>query len=433
MISISWRPDCNSYQINWFLEPFIAEGTLTMDIFLARQPIFDRKQKVYGYELLYRGGMENFFREVDGDKASLSVIRNLLLVMGSEEMTQGRKAFINFTKRLLLNGTAYYLPKEIGVVEILEDIEPDPETLEACRTMRKKGYVLALDDFVLKGNESNPFLEVSDIIKVDFRLTDASEQRAIAKRFCGRKGLMLLAEKTETREEFEHALDIGYALFQGYFFSKPTIISRKDIPGYKFNYLRLLKELNADLMDFRALQSIIERDPSLTFKLMKYINSAFFGLRQKVASIKQALSLLGEKEIRRWASLAALTELGRDQPEELIRVCLLRARLCEKVAPLAGMKARESELFLMGMFSCMDTFLGRPMEEVLGDIPLASDLKEALLGQPSRYQDVFSLVVSYEKADWEELSIRTKRLGLDELELPEIYSAAIDWVEKTFR
>ena len=212
-----------------------------MDIFIARQPIFDGEKRVYGYELLYRSGVENMYSEADGDKASLSVIGNTLLVVGAKQISEGKRIFVNFTRKLLLEDAATYLPKKIGVVEILEDVEPDDELMKAIRTIRSQGYTLALDDFVLRGNEDSPFLELVDIIKVDLRQTDEQEREDIAKRFSNPGNAKLLAEKTETREEFDNALKMGYSYFQGYFFCKPVILARRDISSHKIHYLRILK------------------------------------------------------------------------------------------------------------------------------------------------------------------------------------------------
>ena len=404
-----------------------------MEVFLARQPIFDARQKVFGYELLYRAGQENCFTNIDGDEASMAVIRNAMLVTGSQTITGGKRAFVNFTKGLLLGGAAAYLPKDIGVVEILEDVVPDAELIEAVKNLRSQGYLLALDDFILQGNENNPFLALVDIIKVDFRLTNAAEQHTIARRFPKEGKVKLLAEKTETREEFDLAVKMGYSYFQGYFFCKPVIISRKDIPGYKLNYLRLLKELNVENPSFNNLKNIIEHDPALAYKLLKYINSAFFALRHQVSSIKQALGLLGENEIRKWASLAVLMELGKEQPEELLKTSLLRARLCEQLSEIAGFGSQKSEFFFMGMFSCMDVLLGRPMEEVLEDMPIAEPVKAALLGKENTYQHVLALALAYERGEWCDLAGPVRTLKIDANLLPELYTGVLDWVEKTFQ
>ncbi len=403
-----------------------------MEFFVARQPIFNVKQQVYGYELLYRSSDKNVYTGMNGDEASLSVIRNVLLVIGAEKISGGRKAFVNFTKNLLLGGSASFLPKKIGVVEILEDVEPDPKLIEVLRSISSQGYLLALDDFILRGNEKNPFLEIADIIKVDFRQTDERERKAIAMRFPPGSGIKLLAEKTETREEFKQAIGMGYSLFQGYFFCKPVIIAGRDIPGYKINYVRILKELGVESPDYKSIQNLIAHDPPLTYKLLKYINSAFFGLRREVTSIRQALELLGENEIRRWASIAVIMEIGRDQSKELLRLSLLRARLSEMLAGALDFDHRKSTFFLMGLLSCMDVLLGRPMGEILEDIPIAAEAKAALLGEPNRYKGVFDLVVSYERADWTSVPELASQLGMDQREMSQMYSKSIEWVDGAF-
>ena len=403
-----------------------------MEVFIARQPIFDAKQRVYGYELLYRSSAENIYSEADGDKASFSVIGNTLLVIGAQQISQGKKVFVNFTRKLLLEGAATYLPKEIGVVEILENVEPDDELIEAIKTIRSQGYILALDDFILRGNEDSPFLGLVDIIKVDLRQTDEQERKAIAQRFPSEGEVKLLAEKTETREEFADALEMGYSYFQGYFFCKPEILARRDIPGHKIHYLRILKEISVDNPSFETIKQIIEQNPSFAYKLLKYVNSAFFGLRREITSIMHALQILGEAEIRRWVSLAVIMELGNDQPQELLRLCLLRARFSENLASKSRYKKQKSEFFFMGLFSCMDVLLGRPMEEILEDLPIQTQIKEALLGKPNLFRIVLDLTISYAKANWMDLPPLASRLGIEESEIPELYADSIEWADRIF-
>jgi c-di-GMP-related signal transduction protein len=399
-----------------------------MDIFVARQPIFDRQQRIYGYELLYRTGMENFFNGVNLDDATLAVIRNVMLVLGSEYLSGGNKVFVNFTKSLLLSDAPAFLPKNSSVIEILENVEVDEELLAACRELRKQGYQLALDDFIWEVNEPNPLTEVVHFIKVDFRNTLPHDRKAMAE-FFNAKDVELLAEKTETRREFQEALAMGFSYFQGYFFSKPEIISGRDIPGYKLHYLRILQEVCQDQLDFKKLQAIIEQDPPLCLKILTYLNSAFFALRYEITSIGHALALLGEKEIRKWASLAILVHLGKDQPTELMRLSILRAKFCESLAPKFGLSSHESKLFLMGLLSLMDVFWERPLDEVLENIPLAKEIKQALQGQENIHRRVLDLVVYYEKGAWESVSQLLSQLNLDESDLPEIYARVIEFVE----
>jgi c-di-GMP-related signal transduction protein len=408
----------------------MARGAV--DVFVARQAILDVKQEVYGYELLYRSSDQNRYTGVDGDEASLAVIRNVLLVIGSDTISGRNKIFVNFTKNLLLRGVASLLPSEIGVVEILEDVESGPELIKELKQLRTQGYTLALDDFILQGNEDNPFLELADIIKVDFRQAGLEERAEIARRLLRGGRAKLLAEKVETREEVSQAIEMGYSLFQGYFFCKPVIIARRDIPGYKINYLRILKELGAEALNFKSLQDIISHDPALALKLLKYINSSYFSTKQKVTSIKRALEFLGENEIKKWASIAVVMEFGKDQPFELLRLSLLRARMSETIAHSLGLSKEKASLFLMGLLSHMDVLLGRPMEEVLEEIPIGAAPKDALLGKPNKYKEIFDLVVAYEMADWASIPELTSRLGMDQNEVSPIYWESQEWVDRAF-
>jgi len=311
-------------------------------------------------------------------------------------------------------------------------VEPDDELIKAITMIRSQGYTLALDDFVLRGNEYNPFLKLVDIIKVDLRQTDEKERKAIARRFPSSGRVKLLAEKTETREEFTNALKMGYSYFQGYFFCKPVILTRRNISGHKMHYLQILKELGADNPSFEAINKVIEHNPSFAYKLLNYANSAFFGLHRQVSSIMHALQLLGEEEIRKWVSLAVLIELGNDQPQELLRLCLLRARFSENLASKVGYKQQKSEFFFTGLFSCMDVLLGRPMEEVVEDLPIQTSIKEALLGKSNLFKTVLDLSISYEKANWMDFPSLASRLGIEESEVPEVYSNSIEWVDRIF-
>ncbi len=403
------------------------------DSFVARQPILDRKLRVFGYEILYRmGSQDEKSLFVDGDKASLAVIRNLLFLSGNETFTGGKKAFVNFTQNLLLQEAPYYLPKQWAVIEILEDVDPSPEVLAACQRLRSEGYTLALDDFVLNHTAHYPLVDLAHILKVDVRLTTSNERAQIVRRFSDRV-THFLAEKTETREEFQEALADGFTLFQGYFFSRPVIISRKDIPVFKMNSIRLIRELNRPELDLDALEKVIKRDPSLVYKLLRYINSAFFGLRHKVSSIRHALILLGEQEIRKWATLSIYTRLTIKEPHELLRLSLVRAQFLELLAPLVGMGYEKDQLFLMGIFSVVDALLGRPMEEALEAVPLEDQLKAALLGELNRYRVLYEIVLGFEHARWETITKICSGLKIDPGAVTCKYLEAVDWAEKVYR
>ena len=400
-----------------------------MDVFVARQPIFDRHQHVYGYELLYRSGLANAYQGTDGSQASLSVIRNAFLMLGPQALTGRKKAFINFTKDLLVSGIALSLPHDHTVVEILEDIQPDEPTLNACKDLKKAGFMIALDDYTLSNDTQDSFLELADIVKVDFKLTPEEDRGKIVQRFSG-LSKQFLAEKVETRQEFNAAVQKGYALFQGYFFSKPVVVAGKDIPTIKLNYVQVVNEINHPELDFYALERVIKQDTSLCYTLLNYINSAYFGLREHITSIRHALVLLGEGEVRKWASLVLFTFIGDDNPPEVIVTSLIRAKLCESLAPHAGLTGSASELFLMGMFSMLDVLVGRPLREILTAVRLSNDVKNALLGLKSKYKDVFDLAVNYQTGKWEPFLHCAKKLSLDEAKVPPLYLQAVDWADQ---
>jgi c-di-GMP-related signal transduction protein len=396
-----------------------------MEVFVARQPIFDRYRQLYAYELLFRSGLQNAFQATDSDRASVKVIADSFLRFGIQRMTGGKRAFINFTRDTLVKGYATLLPKELVVVEILENVEQDVEVFDACRELKRLGYTIALDDFVCE-DWSNPLVHFADIIKVDFRATSARMRAELPSLIASRK-IRPLAEKIETRGELDEAVELGYAYLQGYFFSKPLILSGRDVPGFRHRYLEVLQEVNRTSLDFGQIEAIIKREPSLTYKLMTYINSVAFGLRNRITSIRQALSLLGEDAVKKWASVVALAGMAQDQPAELVVNCLVRARCCELLAGPATLDGRASELFLLGLFSLLDAITGRPMAEVLRDLPLADDVKLALLGNRNRLRDVLNCLVAYEQAEWETFALYAAKLKVPEGEAARLYGEAVVW------
>jgi EAL and modified HD-GYP domain-containing signal transduction protein len=401
-----------------------------LEHFIARQPIFDRHGKVYAYELLFRSGLHNYFDCDDQDHAAASVIANSSLLFGLTEMTSNSKAFINCTRKVLLENYMSVLPKELAVVEILEHVEPDAEIVEACRRLKDQGYTLALDDFVYHKNYE-PLLELADIIKVDFLLSDAEEQARLAQLFIPR-GIKMLAEKVETYEVYEQAKKMGYQLFQGYFFARPVIISRKDIPTNKLQFLRILKDVHAEDVDFQKLAQTIQSEVSLSYKLLKLINSAAFALRHKVASILQALSLLGIQEIRSWVSLLSITQMANDKPAELVVSSLVRARFCEQAAMVCGLGGRKSDLFLMGLFSLLDVIMSRPLDEILHEITIEADVISALTGTPGGMRTVLDLIVAIERADWDQVTALSSQLQADETALCAAYMDAVKWAQEIY-
>jgi len=289
---------------------------------------------------------------------------------------------------------------------------------------------LALDDFAYQP-EFDPLLDLADIVKVDFLATPEAERAQIMRRLRS-KHVRFLAEKVETLADYEMAMDLGYDYIQGYFFSKPDVVAGRDIPGYKLNYLMALREINQPDIDIDVLERIIRKDTSLSFKLLRLINSAFFGLRHKIRSIRYALVLLGYDELRKWGSLLALTGMGDDKPNELAVLSTVRAHFCELVAQRVGMQSEHTDIYLMGLFSLVDAFLDQPMARILHNLPIAEDAKDALLGKPSRYAPIYQLVLAYEGANWRRFDELAAQIGLPESSGPRIYSQALQAADQIF-
>jgi c-di-GMP-related signal transduction protein len=402
-----------------------------VEIYIARQPIFDHRQKVYGYELLFRSGLDNVFRHADPDQATSKVIADGFFLLGMRLLTAGARAFINITRDILLKEYVSLMPRDQIVVEVLETIEPDEEVVFACEKLKRDGYLLAVDDFVYD-DRYRTLLKSVDFIKVDFLTTPPEERLSLVRRFAP-QGIRLLAEKVETHEVFREALEMGYTYFQGYFFSKPVIISGRDIPGFKLHYLRILQEIHRPEMDFRKLGALVKQEVSLSYKLLRYINSSYFGLRDKIRSLPQAIVLLGEREVKKWVSLVAVASMGEDKPEELVVQAVSRAKFCEALASTPGFSRRSEDLFLMGMFSLIDAILDRPLPELLEEISLDTEVRDALLGKENALRRILDCVVAYEKGEWEGVSEKAGRLGLEESVLSKEYLEAVEWTYQCFR
>lgn len=404
-----------------------------MEVFVARQAIFDRRLKVYGYELLFRPYGDCCSAGDTDSASSVQVITNSFLSIGADKLLAGTRAFINFPEDLLSDERVLSLPIGSTVIEILESVRPGPEVVTACRALRARGFTLALDDFA-QVNGWDELADLVSIIKVDFRATSAAEQEALAKRYSAR-GIHMLAEKVETNEEFQRACKMGYQYFQGYFFARPVIVSRREVPGSKLGYLRVLQEVHRPELELPALEKLIQREVSLASKLLRYINSSIFGWINPVQSIRQALALLGQQDVRNWISLAALPVLAADKPDELIRTALVRARFSELLAQSAGVGDRKADLFLIGLFSLLDVMLNRPLAELVGEMRLRGDIADALLGagSPGPLGGVYTLVRQYEAGDWDAVAVTAQRLRVPAEVMADLYLEAIAWSDQIFR
>lgn len=392
--------------------------------FLARQPILGVAGDVFGYELLFRSGLENACRAPDLDVASRSIFDTAFLA-GFQKLTNGRQAFLNCSRDSLLQNVISLLPNDQVVVEILENAEPDDALVTACQQLKELGYVFALDDFVDKP-AWEPLVAMADFIKVDFRLTPPEEQKALVTRYCSR-GIRMLAEKVETHEEFADAKRMGYSLFQGYYFSRPEMMQHHDLPSSKLAYLELLQASLEPEFDIDKLASKIKREASLTYRLLRYLNSALFGLRSEVRSVQHALTLLGERELRKWISVVCVAVLGEGKPDELMTLPLIRGRFCELLAPFKKMASEANDLFLLGLLSVMDAILDQPLETVLAELPVRHEIRDALLARGGVYREVLDLTISQERGDWDKLTTLASSLKMEEERIPDLYVSAVEW------
>jgi c-di-GMP-related signal transduction protein len=402
-----------------------------MDVLVARQAIFDRDRRVYGYELLFRSNAElNAFDGTEGGLATRQVLATSLLAIGLENLVGTKKAFVNFGRAPLLQGWYASLPHASTVIELLETVEPDDEVLEACRQLREQGYQIALDDFVLRPGWER-LLEVADLIKVEIQGMPRPEQQLLL-RSSKARGLQMLAEKVETHEEFEWARQAGYDYFQGYFFARPVIIRGRKIPAAKLHCLRLLQEAQRPELDFERLEALILQDVSLSYQLLRYVNSPLFALTSNIKSIRQALVFFGETELRKWIVLATLARTAEDKPSELIRHSLIRARFCESVARTAK-NGLEQSAFLTGLFSLLDALMDRPLEETLSGMCLAPEIAAVLRGgapEKDPLAVVYELAQAYEVADWPRVEETARQLGVPVASLGDIYCSATGWAQE---
>ncbi|RLL42694.1 HDOD domain-containing protein [Oceanobacillus piezotolerans] len=403
-----------------------------MEIYIARQPILNRSQEVVAYELLYRSSNKNEFPNIDGNEATSHVIYNFLQ-MGIDSLSEGKPSFINFTDQLIENHVPSHFEQDTIVVEILESVELTDSIIEGCTKLKEMGYKLALDDFQIKLD--NPYLKdiigLVDIIKVDIHNTPRDLQKQILRAFKSHD-VEFLAEKVETREEYERCLQEGYSYFQGYFFSKPVVLSMKDIPIQNHSFLLILNELSQPEPSVDRITKYIEADVSLSYKLLRFINSPIIGRKYDIKSIKQAVVILGFKELKKWIFLLSLREKPNreDSYNEVIRMSLIRAKTCEEIANYKGFRTEASSFFLVGLLSLMDTLMKQSPESLMEGLPLDSDIKQTILGEDTRYSSIFHLAVSLERVEWIKIDRLIQEIDMDKQALFDIYMKVLKWARE---
>ncbi len=371
-----------------------------MDVFMARQPIFTAEKKIFGYELLFRNGLENAFPGVDGDVATSNLLSNIFFPFDFNEILGGKPGLINFTKKLILQNIPLLLPKEHFIVEVLEDIEPENNVIEALSLLKEKGFSIALDDFIYH-KKFHPMMELSTIIKFDIKETPLNTLVDIVQKIKSDYDVTILAEKIETYGEFELAKEMDFTLFQGYFFSKPEMLSTRGIASSKITKLELINEIGKSELNLEKTEELIKNDAAISFKLLKFINSAYFIRLVPIDTIKEAITYIGTEELRKFIKIVVLADLNTDKPNELVRTCVIRAKMCEKLGGIFSTNLKKEELFTLGLFSLMDAMLDCKMADILKHITFSDKMQKALLGEDKEFSKILKIVISIDQGDWE--------------------------------
>jgi c-di-GMP-related signal transduction protein len=402
-----------------------------MEVYLARQPIFTSKKKIFGYELLFRNGLENVFPNVDGDLATSNLMANIFFPFDFKEILGGKPAFINFTEKLIIDRVPLLLPSEHFIIEVLENIKPEKPVLSALSMLAEKGFTIALDDFIYH-NKFEPMIALSKIIKFDVTITPLNELYETIKNIKSNHTITLLAEKIETYDEFNQAKKMGFDLFQGYFFSKPQLLSTKGISSFQTTKLKLVKEFSRKELVLERIEALIKKDAALSFKLLKFINSAYFYRANPINTIKDAITYLGTNELRKFIHIVVISDLSTQKPNELVRTSIIRATMCEKCGGVFDTEFSTDELFTLGLFSLMDAILDCKMKDILQHIVLSKKMKTALIGKNKNFNIILKIIEGFEKGDWENIVFDVIAGKSIEKKLPEFYLDSVKMAHSFF-
>ncbi|MFT8871611.1 MAG: HDOD domain-containing protein [Sporolactobacillus sp.] len=401
-------------------------GFIVLDIYVARQPIYDRHYHAFGYELLYRKSEKNYYEGVDDTIATATLLANSVLVMNFDELIDGKRGFINFSEESLAEEFPKLFPADKIVIEILERVQITDQVIDACRTLKQGGYTLALDDFTFDEQVIHSgILNYIDIIKIEFSLNNLGQQLELMRR-CSPK-MVFLAEKVETQNEYNVAMAMGYRLFQGYFFSRPILVNEQDVPLLNYAVLEIMNELEKPEPDFHVLTKLFQSDVGLSYKIFRLANTVNYKASLGVRSLRQALTRVGIADLKKWMNLIMLQDLSKETNTEQIKNSLIRAKMMETMARDTERCQLANEAFIVGLFSLLDIILNKDMQDVVSTLPIAPVIKETLIGQDNDLRPLLEAVIALEEADWERLSGCLHRIGLSEKHYTAIYVEALNW------
>ena len=389
------------------------------DIYIGRQPIYDRKLNVYAYELLFRAAPDNSARFTDGDQATTDVIVNTFLEIGLDNIVGNRLAFINLTRSFFVGEHTISLPKNRVVLELLEDIDADEEVIAGVKRLSDQDYTIALDDFIY--HESlQPLVSLADLVKIDVMALNRDDVRAHVNAL-RQHPLRLVAEKVETQDDFDFCRDLGFDYFQGYFFAQPKVIRGQRLPNNRLAILKLLSRLQDPNISPEQLEELIAQDIAFSYRILRYVNSASLALPRKIESIHQAVVILGLQTIKSWTTLLAMSQVD-NKPAELVVTAMVRGKMAEGLARAMNAAQPES-FFTVGLFSALDALMDNSMEEILTQLPLADHIAAALLHRRGIHGDILDCVLTYERGQWENLGC--SQLGTHKIR--DCYLEALQW------
>ncbi|MFT6386944.1 MAG: EAL and modified HD-GYP domain-containing signal transduction protein [Cellvibrionaceae bacterium] len=397
---------------------------------IARQPICNKQLKVVAFELLYRmqSGGGNHAVVGDADAATIDVLLSAFNDLSIDDVVGNKKAFVNFTSNILLTQLPPISPKQL-VIELLEDQEITPALLKALGRLRKQGYKIALDDFCLT-KETISLIDYTDIIKLDV-LDQAPESWAAYIPKLKDRGITLLAEKVESYAVYEQCCELGFELFQGYFFAKPKVITGKRISNNEMTILSLLTKLNAKDINISEVTKLISHDANLSYNLLRTINSGLFNFSSKVNSIKHAITMLGLTHLKSWISFIALSSMD-NKPQALTELAMVRAKMCEELGKSMTSSASADDYFTIGMFSLIDAFFDIPMEELVKKLSLSDTMKNALLKREGSMGAALDCVINYQNGTWDNVE-KTPLIdtgALSHESITNAYLNSVKWAEE---
>ena len=396
------------------------------EIYIGRQPIYDRKLGVYAYELLFRADSDNSAKFTDGDQATSDVIVNTFLEIGLDNIVGDRLAFINLTRAFFVGEHTISLPRDRVVLELLEDIEADEEVVNSVKRLSEQGYSIALDDFIY--HESlQPLVQLADIVKIDIMAMSRDEIREHVEAL-RQHPLRLVAEKVETQEEHDYCMELGFDYFQGYFLAQPKVIRGRRLPNNRLAILKLLSRLQDPEISSKQLEELIAQDVAFSYRILRYVNSASYAPPRKIESIHQAVVRLGLQTIRSWTALLAMSQVD-NKPTELVVTAMIRGKMAEQMARALDAEQPDS-FFTVGLFSALDALMDNSMEEILTQLPLADHIAQALLHKGGGlHGEVLNCVLAYERGEWENLGC--SQLGTHRLRT--CYLEAVQWANTACR